>query len=139
MRVADEFGKGLQVVMQMSYALLSLTLYDRDPAGVDTTAVMHDMIGRVVPIEQPTDSHFQASFGHLNGYSAIYYTYMWSLVIAKDLFSSFDGDLMNGETANRYRRTVLAAGGSKDADVLVREFLGREYSFEAWEGWLNRS
>lgn len=138
MRAAEEFGKGLSVVMQMSYALLSLTLYDRDPKGVDTTAVMRDVIGHAVPIELCETSHFQASFGHLNGYSAIYYTYMWSLVIAKDLFSSFDGDLMNGETANRYRETVLAAGGSEDAGVLVEEFLGREYGFEAWESWLNR-
>ena len=34
-------------------------------------------------------TYFQASFGHLDGYSAIYYTYMWSLVIAKDLFGPF--------------------------------------------------
>ena len=33
-----------------------------------------------------------ASFGHLGGYSSAYYTYMWSLVIAKDLFSAFDPD-----------------------------------------------
>jgi thimet oligopeptidase len=62
---------------------------------------------------------------------------MWSLVIAKDLFSRFDGDLMNGDTAGRYRQTVLAPGGSKDAAELVRDFLGRDYAFEAWETWLD--
>ena len=36
------------------------------------------------------DTHFHAAFGHLDGYSSVYYTYMWSLVIAKDLFSAFD-------------------------------------------------
>jgi len=36
------------------------------------------------------DTYFQLSFGHLDGYSAIYYTYMWSLVIAKDLFEQFE-------------------------------------------------
>ena len=38
------------------------------------------------------DTHFHAAFGHLDGYSSGYYTYMWSLVIAKDLFSAFDRD-----------------------------------------------
>ena len=37
-------------------------------------------------------THFHASFGHLAGYTSAYYTYMWSLVIAKDLFSAFDRD-----------------------------------------------
>ena len=63
---------------------------------------------------------------------------MWSLVIAKDLFSRFEGDLMNGATANAYRESVLAPGGSKDAADLVRDFLGREYAFESFERWLAR-
>jgi thimet oligopeptidase len=68
----------------------------------------------------------------------MYYTYMWSLVIAKDLFSRFDGDLMNTATANDYRESVLAPGGSRDAVELVREFLGRDYGFSAFESWLAR-
>ena len=54
----------------------------------------------------------QASFTHLNGYSAYYYTYMWSLVIAKDLFSRFDrADLLAAEPARRYRTLILEQGG----------------------------
>ena len=50
------------------------------------------------------DTHFHASFGHLEGYSSAYYTYMWSLVIAKDMFSAFDeNDLFAEEVAHRYR------------------------------------
>ena len=56
-------------------------------------------------------THFQTSFGHLDGYSAVYYTYMWSLVIAKDLFSQFDSkDLLAPAVAKRYRDSVLALG-----------------------------
>ena len=55
--------------------------------------------------------HFFASFGHLEGYGSGYYTYMWSLVIAKDLFSAFDrDDLFATDVAHRYRDRVLAAG-----------------------------
>ena len=82
---------------------------------------------------------FFTSFGHLGGYSSGYYTYMWSLVIAKDLFSAFDPeDLFDTAVSHRYRDTILAAGGSKDAADLVTDFLGRAYSFDAYESWLAR-
>jgi thimet oligopeptidase len=68
----------------------------------------------------------------------MYYTYMWSLVIAKDLFTRFEERLMDTRTANEYRGKVLGPGGSKDGKELVRDFLGREYGFEAFEGWLTR-
>ena len=58
------------------------------------------------------DTHFHAAFGHLDGYSSGYYTYMWSLVIAKDLFSAFDREnLYDAEIAGRYRDRILAQGG----------------------------
>ena len=77
------------------------------------------------------------AFGHLDGYSSGYYTYMWSLVIAKDLFSAFDeGDLFAPDVAHAYRDRVLAMGGRRDAADLVEDFLGRPYSFDAWEAWL---
>jgi thimet oligopeptidase len=79
----------------------------------------------------------QASFNHLNGYAAYYYTYMWSLVIAKDLFSRFDRrDMLAPEPALRYRRLILEPGGSAPAAHLVEGFLGRPFSFEAWRRWL---
>ena len=78
------------------------------------------------------------SFGHLDGYSAMYYTYMWSLVIAKDLYSHFDeNDMLNSETATRYRQIILEPGGTKGASDLIEKFLGRPYGFEAFGNWLN--
>ena len=64
---------------------------------------------------------------------------MWSLVIAKDLFSAFDADdLFNHATATRYRDLVLAQGGRKDAADLVADFLGRPYDAAAFRRWLDR-
>jgi thimet oligopeptidase len=138
MRDAEEYGKGLHVGTQMFYARLALGYHERDPAGLDLDGLMIELKRRMTPVPYEPGTHFQAAFGHLNGYSAIYYTYMWSLVIAKDLFSRFEGDLMNGNTAGAYRRAILAPGGSKDAAELVRDFLGRDYALEAWESWLAR-
>jgi len=139
MRRASEFGKALTVRQQMVYAKLSLSIYDRDPKSVDTTAVVKDLVGKYLPTPYVEGTHFQTSFGHLDGYSAVYYTYMWSLVIAKDMFSQFDSaNLLAPGVAAKYRTAVLAPGGSKPAATLVSDFLGRPFDFKAWERWLNQ-
>jgi thimet oligopeptidase len=138
MKRADNFGKGLWVRQQMFYAALSLELYRRDPKGLDPLSVVRDLQGKYTPFPYVEGTYFHLSFGHLDGYSAIYYTYMWSLVIAKDLFTVFqDKGLLNPDPAQAYRRAVLEPGGSKDAAVLVKDFLGRDYDFRAYEQWLN--
>jgi thimet oligopeptidase len=138
MRRASEFGKALNVRQQMLYARLSLSVYDRDPKSVDTTALVKELTAKITPYPYVEGTHFQTSFGHLDGYSAVYYTYMWSLVIAKDLFAQFDrANLLAPAIARKYRDLVLAPGGSKPAATLVRDFLGRPFEFKAWETWLN--
>lgn len=138
MNRASDFGKGLWISQQMFYAAVSLNYYNRDPKGLDTTDMMKELQNRYSPYRYVDDTYFHYSFGHLDGYSAIYYTYMWSLVIAKDLFSVFEKDgLLNPDAAYRYRELILGPGGSKDAADMVRDFLGREYSFEAFSDWLN--
>ena len=138
MKAADEYGKGLMVRQQMFYAATSLELHRRDPEGLDTTALVGQLQERYTPFRHVEGSYFQESFGHLDGYSAIYYTYMWSLVIAKDLFGPFrEAGLMSPEPARRYRKAILEAGGSKPAADLVKDFLGRPHSFEAYQQWLD--
>jgi thimet oligopeptidase len=138
MRAADEFGKGLRVRQQMFYAATSLRLHDRDPQGLDTTALAAGLQERYTPFRHVPGTYFQESFGHLEGYSAIYYTYMWSLVIAKDLFGVFRRDgLLNPAAAARYRRAILEPGGGAPAAKLVESFLGRAASFDAFTEWLN--
>jgi Zn-dependent oligopeptidase len=138
MRAADEYGKGLMVRQQMFYAATSLELHRRDPAGLDTTAVVSQLQEAYTPFRHVDGTFFHESFGHLDGYSALYYTYMWSLVIAKDLVGEFRKDgLMGAVPARRYRRAILEPGGSKPAAELVKDFLGRPYAFDAYEAWLN--
>jgi thimet oligopeptidase len=137
MRRADEFGKGLQIRQQMFYAKLSLSYYDRDPKQINTDAIAKELRARYTPYKYVEGTHFQASFGHLDGYSAIYYTYMWSLVIAKDFFTQFDEkNMMAPGVAKRYRDVILAQGGSRPADTMVKEFLGRDFNFDGWKRWL---
>lgn len=137
MRRAKEFGKGLQIRQQMFYAKLSLSFYDRDPKTVNTDALSKELRTRYTPYRYVDGTHFHASFGHLDGYSAIYYTYMWSLVIAKDLFTRFDTkNMMSPGIAKKFRDTILAQGGSRPAHDMVKEFLGRDFTFDGWKKWL---
>ncbi len=138
MKRASEFGKGLGVRRQMVFANTSLSYYDRDPAQVDLDGMIRKYVEQYQPFPFVEGTHFQTSFGHLDGYSAVYYTYMWSLVIAKDLFSAFDRtNLLDPATATKYRQMVLAQGGAKPAAQMVQEFLGRPSNFEAYRAWLN--
>lgn len=135
MRRADHFGKGLYAVQQMSYAARSYWFH----AGQhDDLTAYGDELQRRYSVFPPLEgAHMHCAFGHLDGYSSGYYTYMWSLVIAKDLFSAFDDDdLFAPEVAHAYRDKVLAMGGRKDAADLVADFLGRPYSFDSWAAWL---
>jgi len=136
LREARDFGRGVQVQRQLFFAALSLTLHDSDPQGRDVTRVVGQLARRYAPFEIIPGTRFQASFGHLEGYTALYYTYLWSLVIAKDLHSAFVRGLMDVEQARRYRDCILAPGGTKPAAQLVEDFLGRPYDFEAFRRWL---
>ncbi|MDX6372597.1 MAG: thimet oligopeptidase [Nocardioidaceae bacterium] len=137
MRAADDFGKGLQARQQMFYAAVSYWFHTERPADLSTRQV--ELQERYSPYRFIDGTHFFANFGHLGGYSSAYYTYMWSLVIAKDLFSAFDpDDMFDPGVATRYRDRILAAGGTKDAADLVADFLGRPYTFDAYAAWLAR-
>ncbi len=136
LRAAQDYGKGLSTRIQMFYAALSLELFGAGPHEAETGAVVRRLRARYVPFPHEEGTAFEASFGHLEGYSALYYTYMWSLVLAKDLLGSFAGDLLDQRVARRYRECILEAGGSRDAADLVHDFLGRPFAFEAFERWL---
>ena len=137
LRAADDFGKGVDVRQQMFYAATSLHLYDRDPRGLELTPYVAEIQSRYSPFPYVPGTTFYTAFGHLNGYSAVYYTYMWSKVIAKDLFTAFKAKgMFDPETAQRYRKDILEPGGGKPAAELVADFLGRPYDFRAYEAWL---
>lgn len=134
MRTADAFGRGLEVRRQLGHANVSYHLHVDRPA--DLQAETERLYRTTSPVQPLAGLHPYAGFGHLTGYGACYYTYQWSLVIARDLLSAFDGDLMDPEVARRYREEILERGGSRDAKDLVEAFLGRAYGFDSYREWL---
>jgi thimet oligopeptidase len=139
MNRARGFTEAFNDARQLGLSSASLAYHLSPPGDSDLTGVYRTAYDRYAPIPMPADVHPQASFGHLAGYSAIYYTYMWSKTISTDLFTRFEKEgLRNPATARRYREMVLAPGSSKPAATLVSDFLGRPLSLDAYRARLAR-
>jgi thimet oligopeptidase len=137
LRASAAMGRSVRWLRQVALAAISLELYDRAPTGLDTTATFREVYDRYFPAPLEPEYHPTSAWGHLTGYSAFYYTYVWSLVIARDLLSPFleRGTLTDPEVAARYVREILVPGSTKPAAELVRAYLGREFDFRAFETW----
>jgi Zn-dependent oligopeptidase len=137
MRTARDFGTALGARTQLAYSAISLAYHDRPADQVDLTGLWEQQYEKYAAYHYLPGTYPYDAFGHLNGYSSIYYTYVWSKAISLDLFSVFKKDgLRNPETARRYREQVLAPGSSAPARVLLQDFLGRPMSVEAYKQWL---
>ena len=137
MNEARTFGQAIGTMQQMYYAAVSLGLHEQSPENLDLHRFEADRkqaYSMFAPIE---GAHMVSSFDHLMGYTSNYYTYMWSQVIARDLFSSFQQrGLTDKAVARKYRETILESGGSLPAEKQVEAFLGRSARFEPFAQWL---
>ena len=135
---ADAFGRGIGYERQIALTNYSLELHDRTPDKVDIEGMWKQATIQGGPWEWVEGNHGFTTFTHLTGYSSNYYTYSLSKVIALDFFNQFDkNNLLDGPAAMRYRKMVLEPGGSKSANDLVKDFLGRPQSYEAFKAWMN--
>ena len=132
---ADDFGKGYDARTQMFYASMSYWFHVDSP---DDLTGRGDELQRRYSLFPLHRRHPHArAFGHLDGYCSGYYTYMWSLVIAKDMFRAFDrDDLFDARGRRPLPRPGARAGRPRDAADLVADFLGRPYTFDAYAAWL---
>jgi thimet oligopeptidase len=137
MNRASAFGRADGIRTQLVYTSYSLDTHNTDPERLDLDELLAAEYRRFSPYKWIDGNRMYSSFGHLVGYSSNYYTYLFDKAIALDFFAQFDPeDLLSGPAGMRYRRTVLEPGGSKPAAELVHDFLGREQSLAAFQGWI---
>ena len=115
------------------YALVDQRYHSATPP-VDTTAMWAATRAQYTVDPFVAGTTPQGGFTHLmGGYEGTYYGYAWAKVYAMDLFTAFQkGGLQNAEVGMRYRRDILAPARMQEPDVLVRKFLGRPMSPEAF-------
>jgi oligopeptidase A len=131
-----KFLAGLAMARQLEFALFDFRLHhEYDPKrGSRVHEILGEVRREVAVIQPPAFNRFANSFGHIfgGGYAAGYYSYKWAEVLAADAFAAFEeSGVFDRRTAERFRRAILATGGSRDALDSFVDFRGRKPQLDA--------
>ena len=129
---SSKFNQGFATVEYLAASWLDMywhtleTAEEKDAAAFEKE-VLENKIGLIPEIVSRYRSTY---FNHIfsGGYSSGYYSYIWSEVLDADAFRAFEesGDVYNQDLAGKYRKYVLASGGTDDAMELYKRFRGQE-------------
>ncbi len=136
MLAAKNFQSGMQFVRQLEFALFDMRLHapEFDPARDDVLRLLEEVRRQVAVYPVPDYHRFPNQFAHIfaGGYAAGYYSYKWAEVLSSDAYAAFEeSGVLNPETGARFRREVLAAGGSRPALESFVAFRGRKPRIDA--------
>lgn len=126
------FNQGFATVEYMAAAYLDMayhvldTTEEVEPRGFEDNAMADiGLIEEIVP--RYRSGYFGHIFSNPVGYSSGYYSYIWSEILDADTFEAFkETDILDTETAARYREEILSKGGTRPGMELYRNFRGRD-------------
>lgn len=126
---ARTYDQGFGTVEYLASALVDLAFHE-GAAPEDPLALQKQVLDGLGLPHAIRMRHATPHFAHVfsgDGYSAGYYSYMWSEVMDADAFDAFTeaGDPFDPGTAQRLEKDILSAGGSEEADALYTRFRGR--------------
>lgn len=132
MRAAEKFNKGFANVEFTSSALVDMAFHALNPeqaANIDPMVFQADVLAAIDMPETIVMRHATPHFGHVfsgDGYSAGYYSYMWSGVLDADAFQAFKeaGDSFDPALAEKLRHYIYSSGGSMDPEDAYVGFRG---------------
>ena len=123
LEAARRFGQSVGTGRQWALAAFDMEMSLRPRAPLEAWKEIESSM----PLGYTEGTMFPAAFQHIMAsYGAGYYGYMWSLVIARDLLSQFERDMLDTRVAARYRESILGAGTEREEAEMVRRFLGRD-------------
>jgi peptidyl-dipeptidase Dcp len=132
LKAARNANIGFETVEMISSALLDMAYHSR-PAGeaIDADALERETLERIGMPREIALRHASPHFLHIfsgDGYSAGYYSYLWSEVLDADGFKAFEeaGDPFDPATAERLYTYIYSGGGSRDFGEAYRLFRGRD-------------
>jgi len=126
---AATWDQGFATVEYVASALVDLAFHD-GAAPADPMAKQAEVLAEIGMPHAIGMRHATPHFAHVfagDGYSAGYYSYMWSEVMDADAFAAFEEaeDPFHPEIAEKLERFILSAGGSREAEELYTAFRGR--------------
>jgi len=133
---SKRYGQGFATVEYVAASYLDMNWHTLTEAKVeDATAFEKASLGKIglIPeiVSRYRSPYFQHIFGPGGGYSAGYYSYLWSEVLDADAFEAFrEKGIFDKATATSFRKNVLEKGGTAEAMSLYKAFRGREPSVE---------
>ncbi|ABA79770.1 peptidase M3 [Rhodobacter sphaeroides] len=132
---ASTYDQGFATVEFISSAMVDLAFHEGAPPA-DPMAKQAEVLAGLGMPKAIRMRHATPHFAHVfsgDGYSAGYYSYMWSEVMDADAFAAFEeaGGAFDPEMARKLERHVLSAGGSEEAEALYTAFRGRMPGVEA--------
>lgn len=130
MLAARNYDAGFATVEFTSSALVDMAYHARPDAPADPLRFEAETLEKLSMPDTIAMRHRTPHFTHVfagDGYSAGYYSYMWSEVLDADAFAAFEetGDPFNPELAAKLKQHIYAAGGSRDPEELYLAFRGR--------------
>jgi len=131
-RASEKFNVGWGQVEYCSSALVDLDLHLMSPPETfDIVAFERAELEKIGMPKEIVMRHRTPHFAHVfsgSGYSAGYYSYLWSAVLDRDGFAAFEeaGDVFDKSTARRLKEHVYAAGNSAPPEEAYRAFRGRD-------------
>ncbi|GMU43767.1 MAG: peptidase M3 [Lysobacterales bacterium] len=130
------FHAGLFLVRQLEFGLFDFRLHlEFEPSrGARVLELLAEVRAEVSVLKPPAWQRFPMSFGHVfaGGYAAGYYSYLWAEVLSADAYAAFEtAGVLDAETGAKFRREVLAVGGSRPALASFTAFRGREPRVDA--------
>ena len=128
---ARTFNQGYLTVEYLADAILDMDLHLRPDGVFDPVSFERDALARIGMPREIALRHRLPQFDHLFGsdaYSAGYYSYIWSDVMAADTWQAFleAGGPWDKSVAQRFRTIILSEGNSTDRAEAFRRFRGRE-------------
>lgn len=132
---ARNYLAGYAQVRQLQFGITDMAWHTLEaaPEG-DVVAFEQERLRPTAVLPQIPGIVFSPSFNHIfsGGYAAGYYSYKWAEVLEADAFAYFkERGIFSREAAEHFRKTLLSRGGSVDADILYRDFRGRDPQPEA--------
>jgi peptidyl-dipeptidase Dcp len=133
---ARKFNQGYETVEYLAAAIVDMDMHTRPDGVIDPASFERDALQRMGMPREIALRHRLPHFNHLfasDSYSAGYYSYLWSDVMAADAWQAFveAGGAWDTAVAERMRRYILSDGNSIDRAEAYRKFRGRDPEVKA--------